>query len=312
MKKPAIICLTGLLAITSAKAQPHLLLVQGESGKLYIEHTIDTKENWYSVGRLYNISPKQIAPFNKSKLDKPLEIGQRLKIPLTADNFYQTSDKPPAGFALVPVYHTIQAKEWMYHISVTYNKVPIAKLEKWNHITGDQAKAGMQLIVGYLKVKPGQSALASPPKEKTASSTASLAPVKEEGKPASNSTSSIGKDEKKSETVSKKSPAAVPAQEQKSELYRPLPDSHPVATTENNFSSNSYLAGHSVGGYFSSEYSDDNKSLSGLAGTFKSTSGWQDGKYYALMNNIPVGTIVKVTSTSSNKTIYAKVLGQLP
>jgi hypothetical protein len=30
------------------------------------------------------------------------------------------------------------------------------------------------------------------------------------------------------------------------------------------------------------------------------------------MNNVPVGTIIKITSPATNKTVYAKVLGQLP
>jgi hypothetical protein len=30
------------------------------------------------------------------------------------------------------------------------------------------------------------------------------------------------------------------------------------------------------------------------------------------MNNVPVGTIVKITYTSTNKSVFAKVLGQLP
>ena len=312
MKKLVLIGLFGFLAYTSATAQQHLLLVQGETGKLYLDHIVDARENWYSVGRLYNISPKTIAPFNKSSMDKPLDIGQKLKVPLTAANFYQTSDKAPAGYALVPVYHIIQPKEWLYHISVTYNKVPIPTIEKWNHITGDQAKAGMQIIIGYLKVKPGQSAFASPSKEKAQTSAAALTAVKEMPKPETNTTTAAVKDEKKTETIAKKSTPPAPAPEQKTELYRPLPDSHPIATTENNTSSNSYSAGHSMGGYFSSEYNDESKSLNGVAGTFKSTSGWQDGKYYALMNNVPVGTIVKVTSASTSKTIYAKVLGQLP
>ena len=50
----------------------------------------------------------------------------------------------------------------------------------------------------------------------------------------------------------------------------------------------------------------------GFSGIFKSTSGWNDGKYYALMNNVTVGTIVKVNYPSTNKFIYAKVLGELP
>ena len=49
-----------------------------------------------------------------------------------------------------------------------------------------------------------------------------------------------------------------------------------------------------------------------MAGIFKSTSGWQDGKYYALMNNVPVGTIIKIDHPVTRKSVYAKVLGQLP
>ena len=49
----------------------------------------------------------------------------------------------------------------MYRISMSYNKVPIERLEKWNGITNDEAKAGMKLIVGYLKVKKDLSPLAA-------------------------------------------------------------------------------------------------------------------------------------------------------
>ncbi|HEX4850157.1 MAG TPA: LysM peptidoglycan-binding domain-containing protein, partial [Puia sp.] len=138
-----------LTFIHVAWSQPTQLIIQGQTGKLYLDHSVAARENWYSVGRMYNISPKEIAPFNGLSLNKPLEIGQVLKIPLKAGNFTQHTSKG-AGEALVPVYHIIQEKEWMYHVSTTYNKVPIESLEKWNHINKDQAKAGMQLIVGYL------------------------------------------------------------------------------------------------------------------------------------------------------------------
>jgi len=49
----------------------------------------------------------------------------------------------------------------------------------------------------------------------------------------------------------------------------------------------------------------------GEAATFKSTSGWQDRKYYVLINDITPGTIVKISS-SDNKALYAKVLGSMP
>jgi hypothetical protein len=66
------------------------------------------------------------------------------------------------------------------------------------------------------------------------------------------------------------------------------------------------------GGYFRRQYSKKGQDLSGNAGIFRSTSGWNDGKYYALMNDVPVGTIVKISFSSTNKSIYAKVLGALP
>ncbi len=50
---------------------------------------------------------------------------------------------------------------------------------------------------------------------------------------------------------------------------------------------------------------------SGEAATFKSTSGWQDKKYYVLINDVTPGTIVKISS-ADNKAVYAKVLGSMP
>jgi hypothetical protein len=68
----------------------------------------------------------------------------------------------------------------------------------------------------------------------------------------------------------------------------------------------------SRGSYFKTQYEETGKSVSGAAGIFKSTSGWTDGKYYALVNNVAVGTIVRVNNPVSGKAIFAKVLGSLP
>lgn len=282
--KRLIALLTTILFITISWAQSAQFIIQGEPGKFYLDHTVSAKENWYSIGRLYNISPKEIAPFNNLTLSSALEIGQQIKVPLTDDNFVQNTNKG-AGDALVPVYHVIQQKEWMYHISTTYNKVPVEKLEKWNNISKDQAKAGMQLIVGYLKVKTGVSALANSGAEKN--TVGAVTPAIREEPKDQNVTTSIVKNEK-------------------------LAEKAPITTPETNTPVNTYATNHAAGGYFGSNFNGNARSVTGQAGTFKSTSGWKDGKYYALMNNVSVGTIIKVTSVSTNKSVYAKVLGQLP
>ena len=52
------------------------------------------------------------------------------------------------------------------------------------------------------------------------------------------------------------------------------------------------------------------KEETGIAGTFKSTSGWEDKKYYCLHNSVAAGTIIKITA--NQVTIYAKVLDIMP
>lgn len=69
-------------------------------------------------------------------------------------------------------------------------------------------------------------------------------------------------------------------------------------------------------GYFASLFSNQKKAasfqtLNGTAAVFKSMSGWQDNKFYILTNELPVGTIVRIT-TSDFKSICAKVINALP
>src|SRR5277367_3335737 len=85
-------------------AQDKMLDVQGVSPGLYLIHTVAPKENYYSIGRIYNISPKEIAPFNNMELAKGLSLGQTIKIPLMAVNFTQNEKTAAGDEVLIPVY----------------------------------------------------------------------------------------------------------------------------------------------------------------------------------------------------------------
>ncbi|MEP6747656.1 MAG: LysM peptidoglycan-binding domain-containing protein [Bacteroidota bacterium] len=298
-----------MLTAQVSLAQQNDLQVQGVSPNLYVVHTVQAKENWYSVGRIYNASPKQLAPYNHLSLDKALAIGQTLKVPLTAENFSQDGHKE-ADEVFVPVHHTIQPKEWLYRVSVNYNKVPVENLEKWNNINKDQAKAGVVLIVGYLKVKTGQSALASKGQTKIASPVITIPVTAPEQKKQDEKKSEVN-DSKKPVTVPDADPALAKNSFPKKEEPRPVITT-PVTPAVNTTSVNAAPATDSKLSYFRAQYEESGKSISGNAGIFKSTSGWSDGKYYALVNNVPVGTIVKVNNPVSGKTVFAKVLGSLP
>ena len=220
--------------------------------------------------------------------DKPLDIATIIKIPLTPSNFDQKQIKQN-GESLIPIYHVVADKEWMFKISSIYNDVPVTSLEKWNKIKRDDIKQGMPLIVGFLKVKSDLSPFAS---GQSANPILTATVADSDTKSAKNITEG----------------QQVPAQPLSSNIPQ-AGTAIPANTTSDHV--NNYAATHSNGGFFSIDFAGTGKTAAGIAGTFKSTSGWTDGKYYALMNTVPVGTIIRVNGTNG-KTVYAKVLGQLP
>jgi LysM repeat protein len=307
------------------------LTVQGTGPNLYLEHTVQPKETWYAIGRIYNIAPKDIAELSSASMDK-LTIGQQLRVPLTAQNFSQDGQRK-ADEVFVPVYHIVQEKEWMYRIGQNHNKISVETLEKWNSVTNDQLQPGMKLIVGYLKVKAGLSPLAANGVKKIAPAAAPVAgtttpavaktdktaePQKEEAKKEETKKEEVKKEEPKKEEpkaeAKKEELKKEEPRDTKKEIGTPPPAEEPKTKTAGTSVSNGDESTYSgyKGGYFKTMYGGTGKSTAGNAGIFRSTSGWKDGKYYALMNNVPVGTIIKVSYSSTNKSVFAKVLGQLP
>ncbi len=159
MKKSIFILLITLCSFAGF-AQNEVLVQRNEKG-LYITHTVAAKENFYSIGRLYNISPKEIAPFNNLDLNNGLAIGQTINIPLTAANFSQTTEKG------TPVYYVVGEKEGLYRVSLNNGKVLMADLRKWNALSSDNINPGQKLIVGFINATGLESnaAVAATPKK---------------------------------------------------------------------------------------------------------------------------------------------------
>ena len=272
-------------------AQQNSLEIKGTGPSLFLEHKVAPKESFYSIGRMYNVQPKELASYNHLQFETGLSVGQDMKIPLDKNNFSQTETATKED-ALVPVYHTVEPKETLYRLSVNYNKVPLASLKKWNHLQSDAVSESSQMIVGYLKVDKKQSSLVG----QTASPVADVAVIpKKEERPV----------EKKPEVVVENKPVVKDAQ--------PQSDEKKTTVTTINTKSNINFSG----GYFKKLYDQQIESKSpvnnnGSAGVFKSTSGWQDGKYYCFNNDASPGTVLKVTDNATGKSVYAKVLDGIP
>ncbi len=293
------LCLFLLFFVFTAVSAQNLD-VQHDGDKLYLTHKVIAKENWYSIGRMYNASPKELAPFNNTTLEKGLAIGQILKIPLTPTNFLQ-SGQPAVDEVLVPLYHKVKEKEGLYRISQTYHKVPTEQVKTWNKLKSDELSVGAELIIGYLAVKQeisslaknGQRQMTSAAVAKTTAPPVTTPVVKETTVPI------------------KETPVPVPPKDTNTKPA--AVNNNPSVTTVNKPVAESPGSEGAFAVLFADQTKNNPpKTISGQAATFKSTSGWKDGKYYVLMNKVTPGTIVRVHSNSTNKTVYAKVLGEIP
>jgi LysM repeat protein len=290
-----------------------------------ITHTVGPKESLSSIGRLYNINGRELANYNKIDYNKGLAIGQVLKIPgqhaaaatTTPVAVTKTPEvkkeivtkepevkkEPVAEKNATPIYHTVAKKETLYHISTLYNKVPIADIKKWNHLTSDALNEGAQLIVGYTKgnaapvVTKKEEVKAPDTKVADAEAKKEMKKKEEAEKKAANDMAETVKHQE-DKVVNKETPPPPP----------PVKNVEVVTTPVNNTKAVDFK-----GGIFKNLFEEQTKGRSlitetGAGGIFKSTSGWEDGKYYCLHNNAPAGTILKITNTATGKTVYAKVL----
>lgn len=292
-----------LLFVQFAFSQQPRFVAKKSGNDLYIEHKVQPKENWYSVGRIYFISPKDIAKYNATSIDKGLAIGQTLRIPLNAGNFTQSSVSQKDD---VPVLHIVQPKETLFRVANGYG-ASVTDIKRWNQLRNEQLNAGTSLVIGFLRasnVLPAEQ-------------TVNTVPVEVSSKDA------VQKPVVPAETAVK--PAVAPVQAAVKPVVAPPVQAaikpatgSPVKEVAAAPKPQEQQSVAVMAGQFTALYEQQSKEgkqqilENPVYGVFKSTSGWQDGKYYVLLNNVVPGTIVKITCRTTGKQLYAKVLGAVP
>lgn len=279
-------------------AQKNELLVKSSDNGLYLDHKVAPKESYYSLGRLYNLHPKTIAAFNKLDMNKGLNIDQKIRIPLTDTNFTQN------GNSGTPVHYKVGENEGLLSVSKKNNNVTLAKLRQWNGLSNDLLKKDAKLIVGFLitkemkavtiSEKPVKEPVQAPPAEKKEA----------EKEPAIATEDITKKEEKKIAEAEEKAEKKLEKQEEKKETAPPVVKEIRKPVIEGQ-------------GYFKTHFEQQvklmpvSKEETVTSGIFKTTSGWEDAKYYLLIDKVQPGTIIKLINPSNNKAVFAKVLGEM-
>jgi LysM repeat protein len=300
-----VLCVAG-----GVQAQDRLQ-VQGTSPDLYVLHTVKKGETFYSLGRSYGVSPKEIASGNSISFDKGLQLGQTVKIPLNNTNFSQKSD---AGANGTPVYHKVEEKETLYRLSVNHNKVPLDNIRHWNNLTGDGLQKDSYVIVGWLKgggIPAPSAPVAGIPSTTPPATTHPVTPPPATTPPAASTPAPSAPVATTPPTSTTPAPPVIKPDQ-------PGP-AEPVKTPDSNNTGgvkNTPVTTAPSGSSFEQLYNQQTgngknvTSEKGPGGWFKSNAS--AGKYYALHNTAPRGTIIKVTNPLNGRSIYAKVLEAIP
>ena len=171
-----------------------------------------------------------------------------------------------------PVYYVVGEGEGLYRVSLKNGNVLMASLRTWNSLSSDALTPGQKLVVGFI------------PKEGLATTT----------------------------TPAPQEPKQEPVPQKKAE-----PVITKTAEPEKKIAPPITALKDAKGGYFKQQFEHQARTVAlgkdetANAGIFKTASGWEDAKYYALMDGVEPGTIVRVTNPTNSKAIYAKVLGAM-
>jgi LysM repeat protein len=249
------------------------------------------------------VHPRHIANFNGLDFNKGLVLGQLIKIPLTDTNFNQKNNSG------VPVYYKVGEKDGLMRVSTVHNKVALESLRQWNNLSSDNINFGTTLIVGYLVSKEMNAAAipavvkTEPVIEKPKTETPKEDPPKTEVKPV------VAKKPEPPPAEVKKDLSAV-AGEPKTIVEVKQPEKKPeiIPAVKVETSEEGFFKWHFEQQAKQQATTTDKTVTSGI---FKTSSGWTDGKYYLLIDGVVSGTIVKITNPTNNKSVYAKVLGQM-
>jgi len=281
----------GVFFFSATRAQQRDLLVRGSDKGLYLDHKVVAKETYFGLGRYYNLRPRSIASFNGLDMNKGLKIDQKIRIPLLDTNFSQN------GNSGTPVYYKAGDDESLESVSRKHKNVSVASLRAWNGLQGDRVKKDTRLVIGFLHSKEMKSVTLTPPAQEPMTAIVKNDPPPAPQPPAEESTrkeekkiaEAEKKGEEKDEKEQKKNPTPVIT-----EIRKPVIEGQ---------------------GYFQRNFEQQVRTTPATkeemvtAGIFKTTSGWDDAKYYLLMDKVQPGVIVKVINPSTNKAVYAKVLG---
>ncbi len=246
--------------------------VENENGKKVILHKLDPKDNYYSIGRRYHVSPKTIIKFNNNA---KLTIGSVIKVP--TDKPFQVAVTPVIAKP-APVHQTKAA--------VVQQPVIQPQAQPAEQPAKTESNTGSETI--QYKVSAGETLYSIAKRfNTTVEDISNLNGLK-------SNTISQG------ETLMIRS--NTPAEEVASAPVQTPPVQLIVTSRDSTAADSSHHPNANRYGL----YEKDEKGVA----TWMDDDGLDPNKMLALHRTAPIGTVIKITNIMTNRTTFAKVVGR--
>lgn len=336
MHKYYIVSLFGILFNISAASAitRDSIGVENNKGKKLIVHQVVAKDTYYSIGRRYNVLPKDIMAFNDSKY---LQIGVIVKVPT---NIPFTAAPPantvPAKAGNTPVSnsdgnlteHAVQKKENLNMLAEKYGTT-VNEIKRINNLPNNNLQIG-QILKIPAKDAP-QQVEQVPESPKPVEPVVKTTPILEKPKKVEPAVVKPNEDFIEHTVASNETIYSIAT------TYKMTMDQ---LKAKNNLPDNSLHVGQKLlikGQYpvkkayvppVAESHADTLNSIKDPALRYpaskyglnqideKGTALWIDdpnlesSKMYVLHRSAPVGTVMKITNPMTNRSTFAKVIGK--
>ncbi|MBS1729525.1 MAG: LysM peptidoglycan-binding domain-containing protein [Bacteroidetes bacterium] len=242
-----------------------------QAQETFTTHTVVKGETLSGIAKKFNTTTGELMKINHLNSKSILKIGEKLKIPVPQKTVENNTPTDAVAITTHPIMHTVKKGETLYSISKKFGS-SITQLKSWNKLSSDVIVDGKSLIVGF-------EADDFAPEDNTAL-----------------------QQQTNQQTVADTltSVTYVPAADTSTIQNKPVDTLVTGPVTP--------LSMEAL--FFKNGMGKNMHVLSGNAKTFESSLSNGSRANYILMNQLPAGTIVKITS-ASGENIFAKVLWKL-
>lgn len=108
------------------------------------QHTVQPKETWYGIAKLYSVSVEALEKANAEAVKDGLKVGQVIVIPLSSSEVIKENSGSTVGGN--NAIHVVKEKETLYSIAKQYDTT-VEKLEQLNPLAKNGLSVGDKIII---------------------------------------------------------------------------------------------------------------------------------------------------------------------